>query len=277
MRLLGALACLLGLGLGLGAEAAPQRVVSMNLCTDQLAMLVAAEGQLASVSWLAQDPQASAMAEEAARYPANHGLAEEIFLLEPDLVIAGTYTTRATVEMLRRLGIPVVEFAPASSLEEVRERLMQMGAVLGREARAAALLARFDAGLAALASPAPAGPRPVAGLYDAHSYTSGSGTLAHALVEAAGYTNLAAELGIVGGGRLPLEALVMAAPDLLVTGSGYDAPALAEEGLEHPALGAIRAEAGAAPVADSTWACGTPLVLTAIRRLAEARAAALGR
>mgnify|MGYP006999250795 CR=1 FL=1 len=43
----------------------PARVVSMNLCTDQLAMALAAPGQLISVSYIARDPRASAMAEEA--------------------------------------------------------------------------------------------------------------------------------------------------------------------------------------------------------------------
>ena len=55
---------------------APTRVVSMNLCTDQLAMLLADEGQLLSVSHIAFDPLASPMVEEAAGYEKNHGQAE---------------------------------------------------------------------------------------------------------------------------------------------------------------------------------------------------------
>ncbi len=39
----------------------PERVVSVNLCTDQLAMLLAAPGQLISVSHLASDPLSSSM------------------------------------------------------------------------------------------------------------------------------------------------------------------------------------------------------------------------
>ena len=45
----------------------PARVVSINLCTDQLALLLAAPGQLLSVSWLSQDPQSSMLAAAAAR------------------------------------------------------------------------------------------------------------------------------------------------------------------------------------------------------------------
>ena len=38
------------------ADTAPARVASLNLCTDQLAMLIAAPGQLVSISWLARGP-----------------------------------------------------------------------------------------------------------------------------------------------------------------------------------------------------------------------------
>ncbi|MEM7527147.1 MAG: ABC transporter substrate-binding protein [Pseudomonadota bacterium] len=254
-------------------EAPPRRVVSMNLCTDQLAMLLAAPGQLISVTYLAQDPSASAMAEEAHAFPANRGLAEEIFLLEPDLVIAGTYTTRATVGLLRRLGVPVVEFAPANGLTDIGDRLAQMGAVLGREDAAARVLATFNADLAA--ARITEGPRPEAATYYANSYTSGTGTLASSVIEAAGLSNLGAALGIEGGGRLALETLVTERPDLVITGRRFETPALAQEVLAHPALAALQAEAGTAPVADRDWICGTPRVLAAIRRLVAARDAVL--
>ena len=92
----------LALTLWVGASAAfadaPARVVSMNLCTDQLAMLLAAPGQLISVSHLASDPMASTMVAEAQAYPVNRGGAEQILLMEPDLVLAGSYTSLASVE-----------------------------------------------------------------------------------------------------------------------------------------------------------------------------------
>lgn len=256
------------------SHAAPERVVSMNLCTDQLAMLVGPE-QLISVSYLAQDPRGSAMADEARAYPANRGMAEEIFLLRPDLVIAGTYTTRATVDMLKRLDIPVAEFAPANSLEDVRDRVAQMGEVLGRPDNAQTLIRKFDEDLAA--EHAPTGRRPRAATYYANSYTSGGGTLAASVMDAAGLTNIAEELGFEGGGRLPLEALVMANPDLIISGRRFETPALAESVLAHPALRNLQRSAGTAPVADRDWVCGTPFVVAAIRRLARARDAVLGR
>ena len=255
-------------------EETPRRVISMNLCTDQLAMLLAAPGQLVSVTYLAKDPRTSAMAEEARAYTPNRGRAEEIFLLEPDLVIAGTYTTRATVELLKRLGIPVAEFAPANGLGDIRERLTRMGAVLGREVEAARLVTAFDAEVKE--ARVSDGARPRAATYHANSYTSGAGTLAGSVIDAAGLENLGAALGIEGGGRLALETLVTEAPDLVITGRARETPALAQEVLAHPALAALQARAGTAPVADRDWICGTPHVLGAIRRLSAARDAVIG-
>lgn len=265
-------AALLALGLAAGAaEAAPRRVVSMNLCTDQLALLLAAPGQLVSVTWLAQDPDASAMAEAARAYPANHGLAEEIFLMAPDLVLAGRYGSAETVAILRRLGVEVLEVAPAESLEDVPARLAEIGRALGRERKATELSAAFRAGLAAAAR-TPGEARPVAALYYANSYTSGGGTLAGEIVEAAGFANLGAELGYEGMTRLPLELLALAEPDLVVEGQRYAAPALAQAGFDHPALAPVKARSGGAALSDRHWVCGAPAALEAVRRLAAVAA-----
>ena len=245
----------------------PRRVVSMNVCTDQLAMLIAGEGQLHAVSYLAGDPGTSAMADEAGRYAVNHGLAEEIFLMQPDLVLAGTFTTRATVELLRRLGFRVEEFAPESSFADVRANITRMGTLLGREARAAELVGELDAGLEALRASAPE--EKTVALYYANGYTSGVGTLADAVVDAAGLANLGASLGYAGTVRLPLELLVLARPDLIAGGDRrYPAPALATEIFVHPALAALAADTVALP--SSYTVCGAPFTLEGARILQDA-------
>jgi len=129
---------------------APQRVVSVNLCTDQLALILAAPDQLISVSRLAHDPDSSAMVEAARNLPTNGSGAEEAYLLAPDLVLAGTYTSSDTVQMLRNLGVRVEIFAPAQSLSDIPALLTQMGAALGREDEAATQIAAFRAELSTL-------------------------------------------------------------------------------------------------------------------------------
>jgi iron complex transport system substrate-binding protein len=252
----------------------PRRVVSMNLCTDQLAMLIAAPGQLHSVSALALDAKSSVLAKEARKYAINHGFAEEIFLMKPDLVLAGSFSTRATVAMLRRLGFQVEEFTPESSFADIHANMRRMGALLGQQGRAEALLEGFDAALAGYAQAPRQEPqkRPLAALYYANSYTSGGSTLAGEVVERAGLRNLGKELGLSGTARLALEVLVMNAPDIVISEHPKGMTGLAYEDLAHPALRATLGRGGLVSVPDKYTVCGTPFTAEAVRILAQARA-----
>lgn len=255
----------------------PRRVVSMNLCTDQMALLLAAPGQVISVSKLARDPAMSTMSREAAAVPVNWGRAEEIFALEPDLVLAGTFTTRTTVDMLRRLGFRVETFEPESSFADMRAHITRMGALLGREARAAEVIAALDADLAAIEAARPAeADRPLAVAYYAGGRTAGRGTLVDEVIRTAGYRNLAVERGIAGSGILPLETLVTTAPDIVIGGvPDRRGPALAHQNYRHPALATATApRGGMVAIDDRLTICGGPFTLEAVRKLATlARAA----
>lgn len=247
----------------------PRRVVSMNLCTDQLAMMLASPGQLYSVSGLAADPRGSAMAEQAQSLVLNHGLAEEIYLMDPDLVIAGSFSARATVDMLKRLGIPVIVLDPAYSLDDIRDRITTMGDVLHQQDEAARLIADFDRDLAALADEVTIRPR--AALYAANGYTQGERSLSGQILVAAGFDNIADELGLPFGGTLPMEVLAMSDPDALILGSRYPGASRAEAVLDHPVIAMLRDGRYEAMMTDRDWVCGTPHVLRAIAALADDR------
>ena len=44
------------------------------------------------------------MVDEAQAYPPNYGQAEQVFLMRPDLVLAGTFTAQGTVDAAARPG-----------------------------------------------------------------------------------------------------------------------------------------------------------------------------
>lgn len=248
--------------------ATPGRVVSINLCTDQLAMTLAAPGQLISVSALARDPDSSLMTGQAAQIPVNHGRAEEVYLLRPDLVLASSFTSPATLAMLRRLDVPVMVLDPATSLAEVRAAILAMGAALGQQARAAGVAMRFDEALAALRMPVdPAAP--LAATWQANGYVTGTATLSADVLQAAGFDLLARKLGLQFGGSLPLETLLLADPDLLVTDPPAQGHARADDVVRHPAL--ARARARRVEVSGRDWVCGLPQVLDTVARLRAVR------
>lgn len=247
---------------------APRRVVSMNLCTDQLAMLLASGGQLFSVSYLAGDATVSVLAGDAAAFAVNHGQAEEIFLMQPDLILTSTYTTRATTDILRRLGFRVEEFPPESSFDDIRANVRRMGALLGREARAEELLGAMDTALASV--PAHGADAPTVALYYANQITSGRNTLAGEVVNRAGLINMGEKLGLDGTQKLSLEQLVMAKPDLIATHNAYPAPALAYDAQLHPAFRAALQGRQPVDIPDKYWICGGPFTAEAVKLLSDA-------
>lgn len=252
----------------------PRRVVTMNACADQLAMLISGEGQLYSVSALAADPAGSVLAREAKRYVLNNGFAEEIFMMRPDLVLAGTYTARTSVAMLRRLGIRVEDLPPTNTFAEIRAQIRHVGRLLGRSQRAEELVAKLDRRLSALAASKPGAQRPLAALHYFNNYTSGSGTLAGEIVTLSGFRNLGTELGLVGTVHLPLEQLIMAKPDVVIAENKTERVQIhAYDSFDHPALQNATGRKAFLSIPDKYWVCGAPFTAEAVRMLArEARA-----
>jgi iron complex transport system substrate-binding protein len=273
-----ALAVLVGGWLALAAAPAfapafaqPTRIVSLNLCTDQLTLALADRARIASLSYLVADPALSVSTAAAADLRLNHGRSEEILPLEPDLVIVGRNATRPTVRLLRRLGYTLVELDMTHSLADVRERIRQLGHRLGDDDRAEALIQAFDARLAAAGAPSP-GRRPTALYLQPNGYTAGRGTLIGDIIEHAGFENLGTRLAVEGHGQLSLEALLVTAPDVIITDDTTPrTPALAYETLRHPAIAALTADAERVTVPLRYWICGLPETLRAVEILAEAR------
>ena len=249
------------LGTSISAAASPPKVVSLNVCTDQFLMLLADDNQIVSLSEISTNIFSSAMATEAAKYNQNSSGAEEVYLLQPDIVLAGIYTAKATVNMLESLGIRVEKFEPAYTVEQIIINIQRVGELLEHTDRADTLVANFESRLAKLTKGIKARPR--AALYHANGYTTGKNTLAGQILDLAGFSNIASEIDIHWGGILPLELLIMSKPDVIITGTTYPGSSRSEEILKHPAIKHLRHVSST----DANWVCGTPHILRAIEDL----------
>lgn len=256
------------------ASARVQRIVSLNMCTDELVLRLADTGRIASVTWLSQDPRNANMAEVARRVPANHGLVEQVLALKPDLVIAGAHTTRATVGLLKRVGVTPREFGVPRNLAEMRAQIREMAALLGEEARGEALIAGIDARLDALAARRPMRPLRAIVLRP-NGFTVGRGSLVDEILTQAGLVNIAAELGIESYGQIPLETVALAGADVLVLNdTPAGPPSLAHEVLHHPLIGSLSGRLRLVALPSRLWTCAGPSVVEAIELLAAATEAA---
>ena len=247
MRALAALFLLVAL------PAQAQRVVSLNLCTDQFLVLLAPDRAVA-LSPLARDPALSFVARQAAAMDWVRPDAEAVLRLKPDLVLAGPFGARTTLAALERRGIRVERTVMPQDFAAIRAETRRFAALLGAEAKGEALLAEMDQMLAAV----PKRPPIRALALQARGYTAYPGSLEDSVLAAAGLVDMGA------GRRLGLEAIAADRPGLLVTAAAPDYPSLATDMLLHPVLRGIPRR---------TWqpallACGGPWTASAVAALA---------
>jgi iron complex transport system substrate-binding protein len=254
------------------AGAAPSRVLSMNLCADQLVLALLPPERIVAVSYLARDCRISVACDLAASVPIRYGTAEEMLAAAPDLIIAGRYTTRPAVAVAQRLGLSVLDLDVPATIEEVEAQIGQVAAAVGAEDRGKEIVASLEQALAALPAADAQQPRPVAAVFETSGFTVGKGSLIDTLLARAGFDNLAVRLGIDNYPSLPLEALVAAQPDLLIVERRQeDRPSLGGVLLDHPVLKAAFPAEREIAVPQRLWLCGGPAIIDALRLLVAAR------
>ncbi len=248
----------------------------MNLCTDQLLLLMADPPQIQSLSHLSHEMAASVYWKKAKRYPINKGLAEDILPYRPDLVIAGEFGGIATVNLLRKLGIRVETLPIANSLDEVYANLRQMGEWIGHTERANTIIQTMQQALDALDNSdnlqATSAQKPIAAVYDPNAYTVGDKTLRGETIKRAGWQNAGELLGIHDYGVLSLEAIVKLAPNALIE-SPYtqNTWSRAEAVAHHPALRRSAIQAQVISLPSRMTMCGGPWTVDVIKQLKQAR------
>jgi len=217
------------------AEAAPQRIVSLNLCVDQLLLQLVPPERIASITWLSRsegDPELLTLAQH---LPVNHGSAEEVLAAHPDLVIAGRFTTSATRRLLQKAGVPLLEIDPATDWEGIRRTTREIAAAVQAGARGEELIAAMDADLALLRSRPAHAPVRAIGWGGAADDVPGRDTLFNTILETAGAINLGARA--TGPASFDIEQVLRVQPQVLLRGAAYAAaPAMRNQIAAHPAL-----------------------------------------
>jgi iron complex transport system substrate-binding protein len=243
------------------------RVASINVCTDQLLLALADPSQILGLSPYSRDPARSWNAEKAAAYPRLSGEAEDVLMLQPDAVVAGKFTKRATRELLKDNGVRVVEFDAARSLEDVKGQIQQMGELLHQRDRAASEIRRLDTAIQHAKEAVSQRSYRVLAL-SRRGWVSGGGSLINSMLATIGLKNAASDLGYKLGGFASLEAIVKLRPDLLLVSDGSDfAEDEGEAFLLHPALERFYPPSKRLVVPEKLTVCGGPMLSEALERL----------
>jgi len=247
---------------------APRRVVSFNLCADQLVVALADPEQIAGLSPYATDAGLSVVADKAKAFRKADWQAESTLLLNPDLVLVGPNDRSVTRRMLTAQGLRVVETGFVSDLDSARAQIREMAALLGHSGRGERLIAELDRAQARLASVAPKGDR-TALVVERGGYTQGPASLAASLLAAAGLKPPAgAPQGY--GGFIPLERFLMLNPDFVFL---KDPPrAATDQGaifLLHPALRERYSPERRVALPARYTMCGGPALIAAFDYMAD--------
>ena len=240
----------------------PARVVSLNLCTDELLLLLADPQQVASVTHLAQRPEETPLWRAARRHRANDGTLASAAALRPDMVLTmGGGGDRLGIAA--RLGVATVDLPYPRSIDDVMTSIRTVATALGREAEGAAAIARIDA----LRRSAPAE------AHDTLWVGSGGRTVAAEGLEAQWMALAGLRQRPIAGDRIELEELLVRPPSVLLR-SDYraDQYSQGQAWLNHPLARAARTSRAIA-TDGRRWTCmGPPLVGEILRLRGEVAA-----
>ncbi|HET8711125.1 MAG TPA: ABC transporter substrate-binding protein [Spongiibacteraceae bacterium] len=275
LRKLIALICLACLPWAVRASvAAPQRIASLNLCTDQLLLMLVPRARIASVTDWAARPESSYMAAAAQGIPTNHGSIETVLTQHPDLILASEYTDAALLLALKRLGYRVEIMAVPKTLAQTRGYILHVGDLVGARTEAQRLVDNMSRRLLEIDNLVESSSgAELAAVYAPNGMTVGRGAVLAEIIERAGWRNLGDTLPIRGYGPISLEQLLVAQPRLLVldvTVAGND-NSIANGYLAHPALSALKQRARTVVVPPTLSECVGPNTIDAIELLAAQR------
>ena len=201
-------------------------MASLDSCADQFVLALAPRAEIVSLSKRALNPDSHERA-SAAGLPERRGSLETVLAARANVAVRYWTPDPGLPAALAANGIGVVQIDEANDFAGVRANVRKVAAALDRRAAGEALIAAMDAKLAGARGAW--GGRPAA-YVTSLGFTAGDGTLAGAIMRAAG---LAPESKGPGYAPLPLETLVLNPPAALVLAFFSDLAS----GRQHWALG----------------------------------------
>jgi iron complex transport system substrate-binding protein len=245
----------------------PQRIVSVNLCLDALAIKLVEPERINALYYLSTNPQFAPFAEEAKHFYLHRGLAEDIVPRNPDLVIVGEYTSLELTSLLKQLHFPVQMMTLPRQLGDVAAHIRKFGELTASETKAEAMAQAFEKKLLQLDEVSKSLKPVPAFWYSSNGVVVGDGTLENELMTRAGFQNLALQKNIQGFKQIDLEDLLLAHPQvLIIEASDIQAFSLAQEYIHHPALQQLKIIR-----LPTTLSCVAPVATDAIENLIQQR------
>ena len=239
------------------ASALAVKAASLNLCTDELLLSLAAPGQIVSVTHLSQQEAETPLWRQARRYPRNDGSLMGVAPYRPTIVFTMGGQGRDRQAIARRLGIRVVSLPFPQTVDDVSASVRAVARALGRRSegeKLVRLITDLRAGMPATS-------------VDAIYLSAGGQSVATTSLAASWMRVAGLRQRSMRGDRVTLEQLLISPPSVLLK-SSYRAGeySAGQRWLAHPL--AKKVKAGRTLATDGRlWTCMGPLLVPEIARL----------
>ncbi len=233
------------LGTGETSDSKPHRIVSLTLGTDEILLSLVSPDRILAVTEFALDPGISNVTALAEAIPNRfrQSSIEKIVALDPDLIIAASYTPSDVLLQLKNIGFKVLILTQFSSIDGIKSNIRTVGRAVQEVDKAEALIAEMETRLSAVAQVVKEVKRKPGLLsFDLEGWTAGRHTTFDEIVQRAGGKNLAADAGLNGHPKISLEKVVEIDPEIIILNQWHpDSGDRHRPVLNHPALQSVSA------------------------------------
>jgi len=209
-------------GNAVALPAAPVRIVSQTLATDEILLSLVDTSRIIAVTTFAVDNQVSNVADLAAAVPYKLTQnVETIISLRPDLVIVANWSDPGPVEQMRAAGLAVYLMASGVSVPSIEEKIRKLAMMTDEQEKGQQIIAGMEKLLDAVSekvSRLSSEKRARVMDYATWGSAQGRGSSWDEIVRRAGLVDAVAGLAPDEWGQVPLskEKVLQIDPDLLV-------------------------------------------------------------
>jgi iron complex transport system substrate-binding protein len=234
------------------ALAVPQRIVSLDLCTDWMLLKYTSRSQVLAYSSLLYSYPADWVEQG---LPVHNASLEQIVELKPDLVISGEYNASLLRKRLKQLGFKVAVLPLPNNLQSIKQYAEQFMTIVQGDVTKIQFSSMNP----------PEKKNKSLLLLGANGIATGKGTLEDDILTAAGWNNYSESSGYIS---LDLERLVAHPPDAIY----YSAPlsnSLANLFAQHIAIKKRVSDNHFMRDENWRWQCPGPWTFDLIQELAQ--------
>ena len=244
----------------------PEKIVSVNLCADQMLIALAPRSKIVALGPFSRDPGLSFFSRQAESFPQVRPRSESLFGVDADAITVGPFDNAFMRQMVMRRNIEEIIVGRWTTTAEVLQGVSAFAKTIGEVSAGNDLSSEIESSMKSLHRLVDKTPAPSFLIFHRRGYV-GEGGIVSELLELAGLTD--AGKG-VDPGFLSVESVIALRPTLLVvSGRNLKSEDRGLELLEHPALARLYPNDRRITTPDVLTICGGPSTPALIKHLRD--------